>query len=184
MSNDPLKAVHSFVERAYVRLQAGDMLVRCLDERSSNPMQQMVEGLVLAGPQSLATLQEILAEVGRRKSQVNDDIHQVFSELENNLKSYGVHLTGLRSVMAITRLTPMRFMVLLREQNVTDGETETACLQMLREGRSLIKNLATHLHLLDEIETYLRDWIWGLAYESAHRGMNAGAPLNVGDRSL
>jgi hypothetical protein len=59
MADDPIDAVYSYVERAYVRLQAGDILIRCMEEGNALPMQQMVEGLVLAGPQSLSVLREM-----------------------------------------------------------------------------------------------------------------------------
>ena len=62
MSDDPLDAVYSYVERAYIRLQAGDVLIRCLDEANAAPIQQMVETLILAGPGSIGVLQEILSE--------------------------------------------------------------------------------------------------------------------------
>src|SRR5512145_3099372 len=76
---DPsLDAVYAYVEKAYLRMQAGDVLVRCLEEESTIPMQQVVEGLVLAGPQSIAILREMLAESSQRKSQVQDDMHQVY----------------------------------------------------------------------------------------------------------
>jgi hypothetical protein len=33
-------------------------------------------------------------------------------------------------------------------------------------------SLVKHIRLLEEIETYLKDWLWGLAYQSARQGMN------------
>ena len=173
--NTTLDAVQAFVERAYIRLQAGDALIRCLDEGSTNPIQQMIEGLVLAGPQSLETLNEILAETGQRKSQLENDLHQVFSGLETGLKQYGVHLSGVHNPRSAARLTLVRFLALLHEQGITDQETEMACLRLLRDSRSLIKNIVTYTRLLDEIEATIRDWMWGLAFESARETKN-GSP--------
>ncbi|RPI30980.1 MAG: hypothetical protein EHM70_12565 [Chloroflexota bacterium] len=169
MSDDPLDAVYSFVERAYIRLQAGDVLIRCLEEGSSAPMQQMVESLVLAGPQSLNAMREMLAEAGQRKSQVLDDINQVFNQFENNLKSYGVYLDEVKNGLAVLQLTPVSFLAMLREQGITEEETQITCLQILHENRELIISLANHVRLLEEIETFLADWLWGLAYQSAHQ---------------
>jgi hypothetical protein len=89
MADDPIDAVYSYVERAYVRLQAGDILIRCMEEGNASPMQQMVEGLVLAGPKSLSVLREMRSESAHRKSQILDDLHQVYSDLENSLGYIG-----------------------------------------------------------------------------------------------
>ncbi len=166
--NDPAdSSVEAFVEHAYLRMQAGDVLMRCIEEDSPLPMQQIVQELVLAGPQSLGVLREILAETGERKAQVADDIQQVFSEFQKGLKSYGVRLTGLRTPLSITRLTPARFLTLIDSQALADEEAREVCLKMLQESRSLIKNLAHHQRLLKDIEIYLQDWMWGVAYQMA-----------------
>jgi hypothetical protein len=169
MENDPLEAVYSFVERAYVRLQAGDMLFRCMEERDISPMQSWVEGLVYAGPQNLDALREILAEVGERQAQSDEDLRQVLQDFKASLKSFGVRMPGMENARALARLTPIRFLSLLREQGVIEEETQVACLQLLRDARDLVTSLVTHERLLDEIEIYLDDWLWGLVYQTAHQ---------------
>lgn len=176
MADDPLNVVYSFVERAYMRLQAGDILLRCLEEGHAGPIHQMVEGLVLAGPQSLSALREILAVTDQRRSQAVDDLHQVIADLEKSLKSYGVQLVVSGRAASLARLTPVRFLTMLREQGVTDNETQVACLQLFKESRQLMSSLVTHLRLLEEIEIYLRDWLWGLAYQSARQGETGTRP--------
>jgi hypothetical protein len=128
MSDDPLDAVYSYVERAYIRLQAGDVLIRCLDEANAAPIQQMVETLVLAGPGSIGVLQEILAEAEQRKAQILDDLHQL-------------------------------------KARATSPELD-------QEGNEIIGNLEARIQLLDEIETYLQDWVWGLAYQTTRQILN------------
>lgn len=177
MSDDPLDAVYSFVERAYVRLQAGDILIRCLDEDSSTPIQQFVEGLILAGPQSLNPLREILAEVEQRKAQAQDDLHQVFSEFEGSLKSYGAYLTSVKDAFSLLQLTSVRFLSFLREQNINEEKAQIACLQLLKDSRELMVSMARHIRLLEEIEAYLRDWIWGLAYQSTRQDDDYNQPV-------
>jgi hypothetical protein len=176
MAHDPLDDVYSFVERAYIRLQAGDILIRCLEEDSIAPIQGMVEGLVLAGPQSINVLREILAEAGQRKLQVTDDLYQLFNDFEKSLKSYGVILDNAKRTQGMAQLTPARFLSILREQGIADEKNQIDCLKLLRDSRELIVSLANHVRLLDEIETYLKDWLWGLAYQSARRA--------VGNRNL
>ncbi len=172
MKEDPLDAVYSYVERAYIRLQAGDVLIRCLDESSAAPMHQLVEGLILAGPQSMAVLQEILAETGHRKNQVMDDLHQIFSELEANLKSYGVELTGVGDKVSVSEISSAAFIRILLEQQVIEEEAQNVCLQLLENSKELMRSLAMHIQLLEEIETYLQDWLWGLAYQSARQRLD------------
>ncbi len=172
MAHDPLDDVYSFVERAYIRLQAGDVLIRCLEEGSPAPIQGMVEGLVVAGPQSINVLREIMAEAGQRKAQVMDDLHQLFNDLEHSLKSYGVALSNSKSTLGMTQLTPARFLSMLREQGITEEKIQIDCLKLLRDSRELMVSLANHVRLLEEIETYLKDWLWGLAYQSARPGVD------------
>jgi HPt (histidine-containing phosphotransfer) domain-containing protein len=128
MADDPLDAVHSYVERAYIRLQAGDVLIRCLDEATAEPIQQMVEALILAGPSSISVLQEILSEAEQRKGQVLDDLHQL--------------------------------------------KARAASLELDSDGSEMINNLEARIRLLEEIETYLQDWVWALAYQSTRQILN------------
>jgi len=164
-SGDP---VYSYVERAYLRMQAGDILTRCLDEGTIEPVQEIVEGLVVAGPRSLTALQEISAESRSRREQVNDDIQQVYSRFVDELSNYGVKLRKYDSVASVKRLTPARFLNLLREQDAIEDTTQVACLQLLKETRKLLKHLFTQLSLLERTEQYLRDWLWGMFYVTAH----------------
>jgi len=104
MLDESLDAVFSMVEKAFMRLQAGDVLVSCLEKDDTAPMQKLVEGLVLAGPQNLTVLQEILAEASKRKSQMQDDLNQVLNETEMNLEGYGVTLPEGRTPRSMARM--------------------------------------------------------------------------------
>jgi hypothetical protein len=167
MDDDPLDTVYSYVERAYVRLQAGDLLIRCMEDESALPIHNLVEGLVLAGPSSINALREILAEATRRKAQVQDDLHQLIKDLDHSLRGYGFRLSGELREMAFLSLSPVAVLALMREQNITNHETQTSCLRLLNDSRELVEGLISRLVLLDEIELYLQDWIWGVAYQSA-----------------
>ncbi len=173
MPDDPLDAVYSYVERAYIRLQAGDVLMRCLEEGTAEPIHQMVEGLVLAGPGSLATLQEILAETNDRKTQVLDDLHQVFSELENAFRKSGLDLSDVKDIVSIVRLSKLELRRLMREHGIRPGKIETKILHYLEETRDLVAGMSRQIRLLEEIERFLSDWVWGLAYETTHQSLKA-----------
>jgi hypothetical protein len=123
----------------------------------------------VVGPQSLDSLREILAEVYSRKSQIKNDQHQVFVKLENELKEYHIRLGGVHSLMSLARLTPVAFLAFLKSQHVEDENDQLICLQRLEDALDLMRTLEKHLRLLEEIEIYLQDWLWGLFHQSAQQ---------------
>lgn len=169
MEDDPLENVYSYVERAYVRLQAGDLLIRCMEESSTYPIHNLVEGLVLAGPQSINAMREILAEAERRKGQIQDDLHQLLRDLDQSFNSYGLTLTGDLKDNVLTSLSSIGIIGLMRDQNIFDSDTQAACLQLAKDSRELIESLVSRLTLLDDIKFYLEDWLRGVAFQSARQ---------------
>jgi hypothetical protein len=169
MTEDSLLAVYEFVERAYVRLQAGEVLNHCLDNGNPLPMQNLVEGLVLVGPQSLSVIREIIAEVGARKAQLCDDRNQIYHRLTRNLSAYGVYLPRQCTPISFDLITPAAFLVFLDQQCVQEGEAHVQCLQLFQDSRDLIGSLNENFKLLDDIERYLEDWLWGLIYQSSRQ---------------
>jgi hypothetical protein len=163
--NDPLDVVQAFVEYAFLRMQADDVLARCLDAGSMVPLQQMVEELWLTHPQNLTAINEILHEARQHKMQVDDDLRQVYVGFHSSLRSYGIQLRGIHTVGALSRFSAARFTNVLDSQNITNTETRQACLNLLHESRLLLKNLSVQQRLLEEIERYLQEWLWGLWFE-------------------
>jgi len=174
--DDPLESVLALAERAYMRMQVGEVLRRCLEEGTSTPMQALVEGLVLAGPKSLEALRESLAEVGRRKIQLHSDVNQVLADIQRSFLSYGVRLPRLRTALSVLRLSPTRLMNILQEQGVIEDGARKACLQLLNDSRDLLRNLASRVSLLEEVENYLRDWLLGVTYQSARQEAHDEVP--------
>ena len=168
MSDDALAEVYAYVERAYVRLQAADVLTHCLENGDAEPVQKLVEELVLVGTQSLSALREILAEVTSRKTQLRDDQNQIFSKLDDALKGYGASLLGSHTPLSVGHLTPVGFLALLQQQGVEDDNDQLICLQFFQDTIEFMGGIEKHLRLLDEIEIYLQDWLWGLIYQSTH----------------
>lgn len=169
MQEDPLEAVNSFVERAYVRMQAGEVLLYCLEREDTAPMRTLVEGLVLEGTQSLNTLREVQAEVGLRRSQLQDDLHQIFSDLVQKFIPYGLNLADLHSPQSFARLNAISLVALLLECSIEDEADQANCLQALRNSQDMVANFIQHLRLIDEMETHLNDWLWGLIYQSTQQ---------------
>ncbi len=169
MDNEPLDAIYAYVERAALRLQAADLLNHCLEENNPQAVREMVEELVIVGPQSLDAIREILAEVASRRSQLQDDRHVVFSKLEGELRVYGVKLATVHTPLSLTHLTPYGFLVFVRQQGVEDEPDQLDCLQLWQESLDILKALENHLQLLYEIDYYLQDWMWGLIFETTHQ---------------
>src|SRR3989304_4710626 len=92
MDNNPAGSIYTIVEKAYFRLQAGDVLSRCLEDGSTEPMHETIQELVLAGPQSPGAPRERMGETVKRKAQVYDDLNQVTNHLAKILKEYGINL--------------------------------------------------------------------------------------------
>lgn len=179
MGDDPLKSVYSIVERTYIRLQAGDILIRCLEENSSEPIHEMIEGLVLAGPKSLDAMREILQEVIKRKSEISDDINQIINDLRNVLLSYGVKINHIKGPRSLLKVKSTQFFKLIKKQGVDDDQTQMACLQIFQDSRELVINLNINLNILEEVEVYLRDWTWSIAYKQAHGGEDSHQTNNL-----
>ncbi len=166
MANKPSSTIYSIVEKAYFRLQAGDVLTHCIEDGSTNPIHEMIQEMVLAGPQSLDALREILGETSKRKSQVYDDLNQVTNQLSIILKGYGVQLEAEGSSQTLQTLTEKQLVELMDQQGVNETETRNSSLQVVRDSQELINTLNGKILLLENIETYLQDWLWGLTYQS------------------
>ncbi len=167
---DPLDEVFSFVERHYWRLQAGDVLIRCLEEGRTAPLERVVEVLVLDGPHNLGALQEILDEVNLRRQQVEDDLRQVLRDLRRQLSRFGLPFEVEQPAAAAAAL---RRLLSLTEQ---DDDPSAELTRILRNSREVMSSLDAHLRLLMDIEQLLIDWLWGLAYHSAHDRSLGGPP--------
>lgn len=169
MNEDPLMAVYEFVERSYIRMQAGEVLNHCLDKGNSAPIQSLVEGLVLAGPESLSVLREILAEVNARKAQLADDWNQVLHKFFECLSGYGITAANQWTISSFSGLNPRSILSLLKQQGITEENIQAQCLHLFRETKELLESMGKNISLLREIENYLEDWLWGLIYQSCRQ---------------
>jgi len=173
MANKPGSSIYSIVEKAYFRLQAGDVLTHCIEDGSTHPIHEMIQEMVLAGPQSLEALREILGEANKRKTQVYDDLNQVTNQLSIILKGYGVSLEMQGGNQLLQSLTENQLVDLMDAQGVTEKETRSSSLQVVRDSQELINTLNGKILLLENIETYLQDWLMGLTYQSIRQGGEA-----------
>ncbi len=170
MGNKPASSIYSIVEKAYFRLQAGDVLTHCMEDGTTEPIHEMIQEMVLAGPQSLEALREILAEAVKRKSQVHDDLSQVINQLAIILKGYGLTLEPSGGNQILQSMDGRQLTELMDEQGIVEAETRSGCLQVMKDSRELIAALNGKIQLLESIENYLRDWLWGLTYQNIRQG--------------
>lgn len=170
MVNRPNSSIYSIVEKAYYRLQAGDVLTHCMEDGSTDPIHEMIQEMVLAGPQSLEALREILGEAMKRKTQVYDDLNQVTIQLSIILKGYGIKLGAQEGNQVLQTLTENQLIGLMDAQDVIEKETRSGCLQVMKDSKEIITTLNNKIQLLENIEKYLRDWLWGLTYQFIRQG--------------
>lgn len=165
MGNKKIKPIYAIIEKAYYRLQAGDVLTHCLEDGSTDPIHGMIQEMVLAGPQSLEALREILAETVKRKVQVNDDLNQVTNQLSIILKGYGISLESQVSNQILQFLNEDELSGILDDHHIFEADERKGCLQVLKDSQELIATLYSKIGLLGKIENYLQDWLWGLTYQ-------------------
>jgi hypothetical protein len=170
MGNKPSDSIYSIVEKAYFHLQAGDVLSHCMEDATTGPIHEMIQEMVLAGPQSLEALREILAEAMKRKSQVHDDLNQVVNQLSIILKGYGINLEASVGKQLLQSIDERQINDLMDAQKIFDAETRSGCLQVMKDSQELISTLNGKIELLDNIEKYLQDWLWGLTYQFIRQG--------------
>ena len=178
MGNKPPSAIYSIVEKAYFRLQAGDVITHCLEDGTTDPLHQMIQEMVIAGPQNLDALREILGEAMKRKAQVYDDLNQVNNQLSIILKGYGINLDNLQDNQDLQTLSERQLRDILDEQGIMDDEARTSSMQVLMDSQELISTLTQKIQLLENIETYLQDWLWGLTYQFIRQADDEGSQDN------
>jgi hypothetical protein len=167
--NNPLDMIYAYAEQTYIRMQAGDILIRCMESGNIRPMVELVETLVLAGPKSISMLYEIMVETGQRRAQIQDDLNRLFGEFVRKMNELKIpHRLIFADADTFLRLNKKHIMQVLKQEgnNLHSGYNETA--RLVEDTQDLMRNLADNIRLLTEIENLLRDWVWGLAHQSAH----------------
>lgn len=168
MTDESLETVFSLVERAFVRKEAGEVLIDCLEKDDITPIQKFVEELVLTGPRSLNALREIRSEVEERKERLHGEIAHQFSVMEMKLQNYDIQLSGLPPSLSLRGFEKAGFAQLLQQMRALDAERQQECLRLIHDGKEVMSLIARQILLLEEMSFYLNDWMWGVIYQSAH----------------
>ncbi|MEW6568016.1 MAG: hypothetical protein AB1449_07590 [Chloroflexota bacterium] len=164
----------NLAERAYLRMQAGQLIAQCLEEGDPEVFDGLLQQLVLAGPSSLAALQEIREEIRSTSRSLRRAAVEVRKDLSEALAGLGVRLPPALTAGA-GEIFRHLFRRTLREQ------VYQAAADLSPEDRRLVEDLcdeasqrvtaiAGQLALLSRLDGAVSDWLESIAYEAARLG--------------
>jgi hypothetical protein len=81
------------------------------------------------------------------------------------LKGYGISLERQGGNQVLQSLNENQLLEMLDEQDIDDVDERAGALQILTDSQELITTLNGKIQLLENIEIYLQDWLWGLTYQ-------------------
>jgi hypothetical protein len=170
MMDDPLEGLLALAERTYVRMEAKELLAQCLDEGDATPFGQMLEGLVLAGAQSLLFLREILEEIRSTKSSLSSAGMGVRQDVIDAFAQFGIRMPELLTAdwaVVFRKICGKGFKREIRRAASTlPPEDEALLEEICIEAGNKVGEIAQRLIVLGRIEETVEDWFTGLAYQS------------------
>lgn len=183
---DALDDLLSLAERAYVRMQASQLIANCLEEGNPAILEDLLHQLVLAGAPSLVALQEIREEIRAASRSLRREGSQVGKKLTEALAGLGVDLPGdvAGTASGISRLGLSRSLqeqvrqaaksLLPEEQRLVDV--------LCDEANERATTIARRLALLRRLDGAVSDWLECVAYQAArsapHDNTSSSLPLH------
>lgn len=168
MSN-PLDELLNFAHRSYVRMEAEQLIIECLELEDLTPFNDMLEKLVLAGSTSLHLLREVLEEVMSAKSLLNQEGLRVRQDLMDALMDFGVNIPELLYAdgpEAFHQIYKQTIQNQIRENSSLLREGDEALLEEIcADASERVMKIARRVSLLNMLEDAIRDWMGSLAYE-------------------
>jgi hypothetical protein len=167
--NRPLDELLSIAERAYVRMQAGQLISQCLEQGDPTPFNGLVEQLVLAGSPSLAVLREIHDEISSMRTTLRQEGMAVRQHLKEAFAGFGLHMPQLISLDAPETFRnicgpTLRNAVREAARVMTTEDQALLCV----EAGERVSAIASRLALLGRLHSSVEDWVSSLAYDAAH----------------
>ncbi len=159
-------------ERAYVRLEAQDLLARCLKEDSPEPLRELINELLLQEPPDLDLLRWLMADVHSRwvvlRERLFDTRRQVIGSFQ---EAYGINLTEFAPPNMLEQFHSLSadrlFDWLGVEQHELGADDALLLRAIFEEAVSLAGELAIDLRLLENLSEYLGDWVAGFSAVAA-----------------
>ncbi|KPK95503.1 MAG: hypothetical protein AMJ88_00795 [Anaerolineae bacterium SM23_ 63] len=168
----PLDDLISLAERTYVRLEAEQLIEDCLMNANPEPMNRLLEELVMAGMDSLIVLREILSVIRSVKSTINQEGMEVQHDLRKTLSQFGIgwprdpsggtpesywHIYHYGLYQEIKAHAPWLKM-----------EDQLILEEICNEAGKRVTKIVRRLVLLKDLEETVMDWINGMIHEIAH----------------
>jgi len=174
--NDPLNELLSFAERSYVRMKAEHLIKECLTKGDEQPLNDLLEELVLAGESSFGILRDVLEAIHAIQSNLSQEGLEVRQDLVQAMRDFGVQMPELTSTDIVDSFRQMCSLKLgqdiLRSAERLEFEDRVLLDELCTEAGQKVSLIARRLSLLRRLEEAVQDWMDAIAYEAAH-----GAPL-------
>jgi len=171
MVDRPLDDLLSMAERAYVRMQAGQLISQCLEQGDAAPFNGLVEQLVLAGAPSLAVLREIQDEIRSMRSTLRQEGMAVRQHLKDAFAGFGLHMPQLLSLdppETYRNICGPGLRNAVRDAaRVMTTEDQALLDELCVEAGERVSAIASRLALLGRLHGTVDDWLSSLAYEAA-----------------
>lgn len=167
----------NFAHRAYVRLEAVQLIQDCLALEEVGPFNKMVETLVLDGPSSIYLMREVLKEVQAAKSNLSQEGLGVRHDLMEALGEFDVKLPNLLSANATNDFRDKSLQSRYLKSSFTaaklDTEEEALLLEIWSEAGEREIEITGRLSFVNQLEEIIRDWIGSMAYEIMRSGQGS-----------
>lgn len=176
---DALDDLLNLAERAYLRMQASQLIAQCLEEGDPGMLEELLEELVMAGAPSLAALQEIREEIRAASRTLRREGAEVRKKLSEALAGLGVVVPKAMSVegAGMSRLGLGRSLKEQVRQAASGMSLEDRRLVdvLCDEANERVIAIARRLALLRRLDGAVSDWLECVAYEAARFGLRDGA---------
>jgi len=165
--NRRLAELLPLAERAYVRLEAQDLLQRCLKEDNPAPLRELIDEQLGQQNPDLNLLRYLMADVHSRwvvlHERLFDTRRQVISVFR---EVYGIDLNRFAPSQMLdqfhTLSTEGLFEWLSTAGHQLPGDEALLLREVFAEAVTLARELVEDLRMLESLNEYLDDWIAGL----------------------
>lgn len=164
-------------ERTYTRMEAQDLLDRCLREDDPSPLRDLVNRLLSESIPNLDLLRDLLSDVHAQMVRLRERRFDVRRQVVEAFKDgYGIDITLLAPPQDLDRyhhLTADSLEAYLRANHYRLGKDEESLLkEVFTESVCFAADLAADLKTVEALLDYLRDWITGYAGLAARFGLD------------
>jgi hypothetical protein len=163
---NPLDELHALAEVDYFRDITQQLIRECLEQGDDAPLSDMIEDLVAKGSSSLLLLSGILDELREARSSIIQEMLGLRQTLIGTIQNFGVEVPILEA-MGGKWQNQLADLILDRSGELSE-EDHGFLMDIAVELGSQMQILAERMAILLSLESFLQDWIGGLAHEAAH----------------